>query len=39
MAEFSPIKTVAEFQLDDGEILEGYFDEFDGSSAPGSDRS
>jgi hypothetical protein len=40
MAEFSPIKTVAEFkQLDDGEILEGYFDGFHGSPAPGSDRS
>jgi hypothetical protein len=40
MAEFSPIKTVAEFkQLDDGEILEGYFDGFHGGPAPGSDRS
>jgi hypothetical protein len=40
MAEFSPIKTVAEFeQLDDGEILAGYFDGFHGSPPPGSDRS
>ena len=40
MAEFSPIRTVADFrQLDDGEILEGYFDGFHGGPAPGSDRS
>lgn len=40
MAEFVPAKTVADFrQLDDGEILEGYFDGFHGSAAPGSDRS
>lgn len=40
MAEFMPVESVAEFrQLDDGEILEGYFDGFHGSPAPGSDRS
>jgi hypothetical protein len=40
MAEFSPITTVTDFKhLDDGEVLEGYFDGFHGGSAPGSDRS
>jgi hypothetical protein len=40
MAEFVPVMTVADFrQLDDGEVLEGYFDGFHGSPAPGSDRS
>lgn len=40
MAEFAPVETVADFRcLDDGEVLEGYFDGFHGVSAPGSDRS
>jgi hypothetical protein len=40
MAEFIPVGTIADFrQLDDGEVLEGYFDGFHGSPAPGSDRS
>lgn len=40
MAEFAPVQTVADFRrLDDGEILEGYFDGFHGCPAPGSDRS
>jgi hypothetical protein len=40
MAEFAYVTTIADFrQLDDGEILEGYFDGFHGSAAPGSDRS
>jgi len=40
MPEFVPVMTVADFrQLDDGEILEGYFDGFHGDPAPGSDRS
>ena len=40
MAEFVSVQTVLEFrQLDDGEILEGYFDGFHGGAAPGSDRS
>jgi len=39
MPEFVPVMTVADFrQLDDGEILEGYFDGFHGDPAPGSDR-
>src|ERR1700750_3197472 len=40
MAEFKPTKTVTDFKhLDEGEVLEGYFDGFHGGSAPGSDRS
>ena len=40
MSEFVPVTTVAEFRkLDDGEILEGYFDGFHGAPEPGSDRS
>jgi hypothetical protein len=40
MAEFVPVETIADFRkLDDGEILEGYFDGFHGSPPPGSDRS
>ena len=40
MAEFVPVMSVADFrQLDDGEILEGYFDGFHGCPPPGSDRS
>lgn len=40
MAEFAPVLTLADFrQLDDGEILAGYFDGFHGSPPPGSDRS
>jgi hypothetical protein len=40
MSEFTPVETVAAFRLlDDGEILEGYFDGFHGGPVPGSDRS
>jgi hypothetical protein len=40
MTEFAPVITIADFrQLDDGEIMEGYFDGFHGSPPPGSDRS
>jgi hypothetical protein len=40
MSEFALVETVADFrQLDDGEILEGYFDGFHGGAAPGSGRS
>jgi hypothetical protein len=40
MAEFAPVITIADFrQLDDGEMLEGYFDGFHDSPPPGSDRS
>jgi hypothetical protein len=40
MAEFIPVETIIDFRkLDDGEVLEGYFDGFHGSPAPGSDRS
>ena len=40
MAEFAPIDTVEVFRtLDDGEILEGYMDGFDGTAAPDSTRS
>jgi hypothetical protein len=40
MAEFAPVETIEDFrQLDDGEILEGYFDGFHGGSPPGSSRS
>ncbi len=40
MSEFALVETVADFRLlDDGEILEGYFDGFHGAPTPGSDRS
>lgn len=40
MAEFLPIETVGDFRcLDDGEVLEGYFDGFHNAPPPGSDRS
>ena len=40
MTEFRPVSDIEEFRLlDDGEILEGYFDGFHGASSPGSDRS
>jgi hypothetical protein len=40
MTEFRQIRTVADFrQLDDGEVLEGYYEGFHGGSTPGSDRS
>ena len=40
MAEFVPVETITDLRkLDDGEVLEGYFDGFHGSPAPGSDRS
>jgi hypothetical protein len=40
MAEFAPVRTVADFrQLDEGDILEGYLDGFHGGPEPGSDRS
>jgi hypothetical protein len=40
MSEFAAVETLADYrQLDDGEILEGYFDGFHGSAAPGSGRS
>ena len=40
MAEFRPVSTIADFKnLDDGEMLEGYLDGFQGEPAPGSDRS
>ena len=40
MAEFAPVRTIADFRLlDDGDILAGYFDGFHGSPEPGSDRS
>lgn len=40
MAEFHPVKTVAEFKtLDDGEVLEGYLDGFHAAGTPDSTRS
>lgn len=37
MAEFLPVQTVDDFRtLDDGAILEGYLDGFEGESAPDS---
>ena len=40
MVEFRPVSDLDDFRrLDDGEILEGYFDGFHGGSMPGSDRS
>ena len=40
MAEFPPVETVEDFRrLDDGEVLEGYFDGFHGRPAPGSGHS
>lgn len=40
MAEFAPVLTLADFrQLDDGEVLAGYFDGFHGRPPPGSHRS
>ncbi len=40
MAEFLFVETVEDFRrLDDGEVLEGYFDGFHAVPAPGSDRS
>ena len=40
MAEFAPVRTIADFRrLDEGETLEGYLDGFHGGPKPGSDRS
>jgi len=40
MAEFNPIRTVADFRtLDDAEVLEGYLGGFDGEAEPGNTRS
>jgi site-specific DNA-cytosine methylase len=40
MAEFPPVETIEDFRrLDDGEIMEGYFDGFHGGPPPGSNRS
>ncbi len=40
MAEFQPVRTVDDFRtLDDGEMLEGYLDGFDGQAPPDSTRS
>jgi len=40
MAEFAPVRTIAEFrELDEGDILEGYLDGFHGGPEPGPDRS
>jgi len=40
MAEFQPVRTVDDFRtLDDGEMLEGYLDGFDGQATPDSTRS
>lgn len=40
MAEFTPVDTVEAFHtLDDGEVLEGYMDGFEGAPEPNSARS
>ncbi len=40
MAEFNPVQTVEDFRtLDDGDVLEGYMDGFDGETEPGNTRS
>jgi hypothetical protein len=40
MSEFRPVQTVADFTLlDEGEIMEGYFDGFHNAPEPNSERS
>lgn len=40
MTEFSPVRTVADFQnLDEGEMLEGYLDGFNNGPSPNSSHS
>lgn len=40
MTEFSPVRTVADFQnLDEGETLEGYLDGFHDGPSPNSSNS
>lgn len=40
MSEFSPVTTADDLAtLDDGEILEGYRDGFEGEREPGNNRS